>query len=300
MVVYLSLDGQTHCLVLGRQRSVLRALPTAPILDLVAQLRRDLRARSMSRGTRLAPMLHRAVENSLARLDSVLVRPIASLLDAGVVIAPTRGLISVPWGLLPSLRERPVTVAPSLDRWTHAAERSIGSVLALAGPGVARAVPEVRQVAKTWKDMGARAIPEATASDLSVAFQAATVVHVAAHGRHEDQSPMFSSLWMQDGPLFAHELGNVHTRHAVLSACDVGRSHVRPGHEPLGLTMALLSLGVQSVLAPVSPVSDESAAEGMAIYHRALASGQAASLALAQVRSKVPDLGFFTLYGADW
>lgn len=111
---------------------------------------------------------------------------------------------------------------------------------------------------------------------------------------------MFSSVWLADGPLFAHELGQVRTHHAVLSACDVGRSRVRPGHEPLGLTMALVTVGVQSVLAPVCPIREDLAAEAMVRYHRGLAQGLSAARALVGVREQIPDMGALTLYGADW
>ena len=72
------------------------------------------------------------------------------------------------------------------------------------------------------------------------------------------------------------------------------------GDEPLGLTAALLGLGVQSVVAPVAPVSDESAAEAMVAYHRALATGRSASEALANTLTRHPAAGAFCLYGTDW
>jgi CHAT domain-containing protein len=127
------------------------------------------------------------------------------------------------------------------------------------------------------------------------------VVHIAAHGTHEPQSPWFSSLHMADGPVFAHELPRPATApHVVLSACDVGRLDPRPGDEPLGLTAALLALGVRSVVAPVAPVSDVVAEQAMVAYHHRLASGRTASEALAETLAEHPAAGAFCLFGTDW
>jgi CHAT domain-containing protein len=58
----------------------------------------------------------------------------------------------------------------------------------------------------------------------------ADLVHVAAHGTHQADSPLFSSLRLADGPVFAHELDadTVRASHVVLSACEVGRSRFAP------------------------------------------------------------------------
>jgi CHAT domain-containing protein len=109
------------------------------------------------------------------------------------------------------------------------------------------------------------------------------VVHVAAHGTHQVQSPLFSSVHLHDGPVFAHELqaAGVRARHVVLSACEVGSATFRPGEEQLGLAAAVLSLGARSAVAAVSPVPDEVAADTMVRHHRALARGVPSDEALA-------------------
>lgn len=64
--------------------------------------------------------------------------------------------------------------------------------------------------------------------------------------------------------------------------------------------MALVTVGVQSVLAPVCPIREDLAAEAMVRYHRGLAQGLSAARALVGVREQIPDMGALTLYGADW
>ena len=119
---------------------------------------------------------------------------------------------------------------------------------ALPGPGLNRAAIEAEDVAKIWGSRGywVRG-PEATAETLRTALSADEVVHVAAHGRHHDENPLFSSVIMADGPLFAHEFqrSGVNAEHVVLSSCEVGRTHVRDGEESLGLTASLLACGVR-------------------------------------------------------
>jgi CHAT domain-containing protein len=129
------------------------------------------------------------------------------------------------------------------------------------------------------------------------------VVHLAAHGEHHLQNPLFSSLRVGDGPVFAHEMEGQALRatHVVLSACDAGRVSVRRGEEPLGLTASLLALGVPTVVAAGSPVPDAVAHPVMSDYHRHLAEGLDAATALARATEHADLLGAsFTCYGSGW
>ena len=85
------------------------------------------------------------------------------------------------------------------------------------------------------------------------------ILHLAAHGVHQTENPLFSSLRLVDGPLFAHELDQTANtpEHVVLSACELGLATVRPGDEALGLTSVLLHLGTRSVVAGVARVGDD-------------------------------------------
>ena len=119
--------------------------------------------------------------------------------------------------------------------------------------------------------------------DLPVrAIREHTVVHLAAHGTHRAQSPLFSSIRLHDGPLFAHELGlAAGAALVVLSACEVGSTTMREGDEPLGFTAALLQAGVATVLASVARVGDDTAHDVMVEVHRDLAAGVSPASALA-------------------
>jgi CHAT domain-containing protein len=204
------------------------------------------------------------------------------------------------------LAGRPVTVAPSMSRWAGGLSPTTGrpptTVSALSGPGLAHASGEVEEVASVWRKGHSLASRNgATGVDVKDALGRSALVHIAAHGNHEEQSPFFSSLRMSDGPVFVHELPRpLVAEHVVLSACEVGRSDLRPGDEPLGLSAALLALGARSVVGAVAPVLDAVAADAMASYHRHLAAGRSAATALAKVIEEEPRAGAFCVFGSDW
>ena len=95
-------------------------------------------------------------------------------------------------------------------------------------------------------------------SSFLAAINGAQLVHVAAHGRHQRESPLFSSIRLADGPVVGYDLDRVPDppQQVVLSACDLGQATVRPGDEALGLTRALLHSGTSTVISGVAKVSD--------------------------------------------
>jgi CHAT domain-containing protein len=134
---------------------------------------------------------------------------------------------------------------------------------------------------------------------LAAAMTSAAVVHVAAHGQHQTENPLFSSLRLADGLLFAHELGET-APHVVLSACELGLATVRTGDEALGLTSVLLHLGTRSVISGVARVGDRSAAEAMVAYHRLLAAGSDTADALAQAVAATAEPLPLLCFGTEW
>ena len=136
------------------------------------------------------------------------------------------------------------------------------------------------------------------------AAERARLLHVAAHGVHEPDNPLFSSIQLADGPLFGYDLPRAAALppHVVLSACDLGLAEVRPGDEALGMTSALLHGGVASVVAGVARVGDDVAGTAMVAYHSALAAGgrpaDALAAALAGVDPATP--APLVCFGAGW
>lgn len=278
----------------------------ARVVEAAARLRADLTARRLARGTALEAV----IERSMARTASVLGDVLAPVLPRShrIVVIPSASLASLPWRMVPGIRGRVVTVSPSATFWArrsaplgtrHGSER----VIALAGPGLSRAASEVSDVQDAWGAAAQGSSPVvATGEQLRKAIADSTIVHVAAHGVHQDESPLFSSVVMGDGPVFAHEFqrSGVGAEHVVLSSCEVGRTHVRVGDEALGLTASLLATGVRSVVAAVGPVGDEDAHAVMTAYHRVLAQGLDAAEALEIASAGVEEGRLFCAFGADW
>ncbi|WP_158288599.1 CHAT domain-containing protein [Ornithinimicrobium flavum] len=150
---------------------------------------------------------------------------------------------------------------------------------------------------------GGHGIPHATAAELGEALAGHDVVHVAAHGSHRSDSPMFSSLWLADGPVSLADLEQLRhgASHVVVSACEAGRSRSRGG-AALGLASGLLSLGAASVVASVCRVPDETAADLMPRYHAHLSSGLPVDEALAAAveACDLPLAGSFVAWGSPW
>ena len=103
----------------------------ARVVEAAARLRADLATRRLARGTALEEVIERSMLRTAASLGEVLapVLPRAHRL----VIIPSASLASLPWRLVPGIRGRIVTVAPSATFWarrsssTRHPDRSSGS-----------------------------------------------------------------------------------------------------------------------------------------------------------------------------
>ncbi|WP_454229521.1 CHAT domain-containing protein [Propioniciclava flava] len=223
---------------------------------------------------------------------------------AQVVVIPSEILGPVPWRLVPGAGG------------ASARGRPRGHRLARAGRGPARPVrtpapprspglpfdPAAVEAAGVASLRGGVLLtgPDAHRAALLRAFSSPGVVHVAAHGTHHEQSPMFSAISLADGPAYAHTIqqAGVRAELIVLSACEVGRAQPRPGDEALGLTAALLACGGRTVVAACGPVPDATAAAMMPALHEGLLAGLDAATALERCAGDDPVHRLFCAYGA--
>jgi len=201
--------------------------------------------------------------------------------DGPVVVVPPASLHPAPWGLLPTLADRAVSVAPSATSWLRATRQpSSGRGVSLVlGPGLESGAAEIASLARvhpTSEVLGvASGNAPARVDDVLRSLGGAWLAHLAAHGTFRADSPMFSSLAMDDGPLFVHDLDRMqHPPHrVVLSACDTGVAAPVGADELLGLVSSLLRLGTVGVLASVVPVNDAASVPFMVAVHEALVGG---------------------------
>ncbi|GAA1715399.1 CHAT domain-containing protein [Isoptericola hypogeus] len=270
-----------------------RLVDLAPVDEVLEHARRVRADQEVLANALLPGPLRQAVLSSLERglgwLDETLLG--AAEVDGPVFVAARDRLVSLPWAALPSRRGHSTVVNSWVARGV--AGWRPGPGLAVAGPGLGHAAREVAAVAATWGSGTTLLTGEdATCAAVVAAVDGAPVVHVAAHGVHEPENPVFSSLHLADGPLFAHELdGKDLTRSVVvLSACDVGSVSTRHGGgEPLGLTSVLLRMGARAVIASVAPLRDDVAVRIMAEVHVGLREGLRPGAALAAALADEPE-----------
>lgn len=286
-----------------------RLVPLAPVeevAELVRRVRADLDVLALDRmPEQMLPAVRGSLEASLIRLDEALLRPLGVTGDP--VVASCSGPLTVlPWTLLPSRAGAPTVVTPAATTWLSAHERpgrpQTPHVVSLAGPGLHGSEHEARTVSATWPDGALLAGDGANTAAARSALGEADLLHVAAHGRHRAESPLFSSLRLADGPLYAYEL-DAGPGCVTLSACEAGLATLRPGDEGLGFTHALLHLGVRCVVAGVARVRDDVAAATMQRLHAAMAGGLGAAAALAEAQQEAAAEGVpapFVCFGADW
>jgi hypothetical protein len=186
-----------------------------------------------------------------------------------------------------------VSVAPSAASWLRARRASTddihnaaaGPVVLIRGPGLGSEGAELPQLAVDYAgDIEPVVLGDGTATAARVleAIDGARLVHIAAHGTFRADSPLFSALRLDDGPLTVYDLEQLRRgpRQLVLSSCDSGVGAPAGADEVLGLVNSLIPLGTASIVASVVPVNDLAAVPLMIALHRELRSGASPAEAL--------------------
>ncbi|MFD1045161.1 hypothetical protein ACFQ1S_05920, partial [Kibdelosporangium lantanae] len=99
---------------------------------------------------RLARAISASARKQADALDAQLMKPINDLTGVrDLVVVPTGALYAVPWGVLGSLRSRPVVVTPSATAWLAASRpKTTGeNVVLVRGPGLTAAIGEIDKLA---------------------------------------------------------------------------------------------------------------------------------------------------------
>jgi len=229
-----------------------------------------------------------AVESDVAIVAESLGRSLAG--EGPLVIVPPTDLHTFAWPLLPPLRNRAFTVAPSATAWVAArdAATTVASVLVANGPGLITAAQEVEAVAAVYGAVSVLAGAEAICRSVALGLERADLAHLVCHGRFRLDSPMFSTLEFDDGGLSLYELERLARVPStmILSACDLGLALTEEGDESLGVAAALLSAGASTVVVNPAAVPDSVAtASFMVAVHGRLAAGIGVAEALAAARS---------------
>lgn len=211
------------------------------------------------------------------RLQQTLLGPVIdALVSPAVVLVPTGRLHAVPWALMPDLRDRAFTVAPSAAIWMRGrrapdipGERR---VVLVGGPKLSTGATEVRRLSEWYPDAVVLADGEATSERVLAAMDGAWLVHVAAHGTFRADSPLLSALELDDGPLTVYDLERLDRapHRVVLSSCNSAVGAPSGADELLGVVSALMAAGSVGVVASVVPVDDPGSVPFMLALHRYL------------------------------
>ncbi|WP_210438208.1 CHAT domain-containing protein [Nocardioides xinjiangensis] len=272
LVELTELDGLLHAVVAGRGRVrhlvVGEAAAAAAAVDFslftLRQAARGRRAQIDAAGARLQRALFGTALDGAG--------------ESRVVVSGTSALQGVPWGLLPDLAHRPVTSTPSARLWlrARAAQPVAGDRrVMVVGPGLGSGGAEVPAVAA--EDPRAEVLDGDAATVVAAlgALDGAALAHVAAHGHFREDSPLFSSLTLADGPLLVHDLQRLDRppHRVVLSACESGVLQPVGDQELLGLAAALLSMGTAGVVSSLAEVDDAATVDVMVALHARLREG---------------------------
>ena len=259
LVQIVAMDGDLHILVCGAGR--VRHFRSGRADEAAAEVdyaRFGLRRLAHGRGAGPAGAALATLEASGRRLEAILLGPAARHLGGGpVVVVPPGRLHAVPWALLPALRERVVSAAPSARAWLQAlAVRppDRAAPVFVRGPGLGTG-SEIPALAAEYPDATVLGSGTATARRVLGALDGAGLAHIAAHGSFRADSPLFSSLHLDDGPLTVYDLERLRRApyRVIFSSCDSGVLAPAGADELLGLAHSLAPLGTAGIVASVVP-----------------------------------------------
>lgn len=300
VLAYVYTGADLLCVVVTADGATIVELSWPRIRAVLDGLRADLDVAALTHGGPMARLVGRTLDERMRALDAELLRPVLAAARGVERLALTvPGILGgIPWAMLPGTASVPFTIATSVSRWLESpAVRATTSwhpagVSAddgtrrragfAAGPRVARAAEEVHTAASAWADATVLTGDHARVADVIDLAAHSDVLHIAAHGRHAVDNPLFSGFELVDGALFGYDIDLIPSapETVVLSACELGRSSVRWGEEALGMTRVWLHAGTRCVIAAPAVVADDVACELLGAVHAHLAEGVAPAIAL--------------------
>ena len=197
-----------------------------------------------------------------------------------------------------------VTVWPSAAVGARLLAQPQGTAATLTGfgnPTTDRNVPlpgaerEVQQVARLFGRSEVYVQQDATRQRFRSNANRSSVLHVAAHAEVDEVDPLFSRILFASTPtetglleardIYGLNLAGVDL--VTLSACESGLGKVARGDEIIGFTRSFLSAGVNSIVASLWPVADESTDLLMNRLYKELAAGRDLMSSMQQAQLEV-------------
>ncbi|MGO4255826.1 CHAT domain-containing protein [Marmoricola sp. RAF53] len=307
LVAHVVLDEEVTALaVTARDAAVVPIGPLAPIRALLDRVSADLDFAAQNRTGDIAAAVRGSLRTDLSALAEHLVRPLLGTVGyRRLVLTPSAALAGTPWNCLPGLIGRPLTIPASATRWieqTATPVRPPAIAGFVAGPRLQRAEEEVRRAATAWPTAQVLTGADADAARAGWLASRVDLFHVAGHGLHPGDHPLFAAVELADGPWFGHDVDLLPRTPDVvlLSACDLGRVSVLHGEESVGMSAAWLHAGARTVISSPALLADDVACEVFAAWHLLVAAGTPPADALAQVCAETEDVVPLLSFGAGW
>ena len=301
LVSYFVTQNAMHAWTLDRTTLRYVSLPIGPM----ALERAQCAARQFSAGGRGVRLLDRLCEPAtVEELYGQLFAPLrAHIRNSRLIIVPHGVLHYLPFGAFRDpltkrylIEDYTITYAPSASsiRFLRDKETPVkGKALVIGAP--AGVSPELPGAMREAIMVGRRlhSVPKVgAAAKESLLYQMkgdVDLVHIAAHGFYEADTPLFSRIALaegdgSDGNLEVHEiLSDVDLTGVnliVLSACQTALGKVSAGDEIVGLTSALLYAGTLGVISTLWEIDDDAAENLMNHFYDRLLQGSSAADAL--------------------
>lgn len=310
LVAHVVVDGWvTAVVVTSDDVRTLRLCEADPVRQDLDRIAADLDMAASHLGGPFAEAIRSSLDERLKVVADLLVAPLLPFIgDGRLVLTPSATLAGTPWTLLPGFVGRPVTVPPSATRWLElrrAKRRRQPRVGLVAGPAVDRGEEEVTRAATAWTQATVLSADEATAANVASLAANVELLHLAGHGRHPGDNPLFAAVDLADGPWFGYDIDQLTDTPdlVVLSSCELGRASVRSGDELVGMTAAWLHAGALCVTSSPTLVADDVACEVLAGWHARVAKGDPPADALADASHDLEENAApspFLSFGAGW
>jgi CHAT domain-containing protein len=149
-----------------------------------------------------------------------------------------------------------------------------------------------------------------TRKALLTALRSSRRIHIATHGQHEIDAPIFQCFYIVEGtayaPVYAYEILNLDLRHVdliTLSACETALGRFDTADNLRGLPASLLVSGVRTIIGTLWKVESTAADTFFTVFYKAIQGStklEAFAEAQQQTRLKCPqyrDWGCFYMVG---